>query len=123
SHRLLAMGGGAGLGARPVAVPAVAIAAVAVARGAIPGQRRGAHGPEPIGRNEAAGLDRALQPVALLADVGDLGLAVDLGHGHEVDHRLGPAGVGELELPAVAEGVVGAGVDADAAQDAAALVD
>ena len=41
----------------------------------------------------------------------------------QVDHRLGAARVGELEVGAVAQRVVRAGVDADAAQDAAALVD
>ena len=62
-------------------------------------------------------------PVALAPDVGDLGLAVDRGERHEVDHRLVAARVGELDLGAVAQRVVRAGVDADAAQDAAALVD
>ena len=43
--------------------------------------------------------------------------------GHQVDHRLGAAGVRELEVGAVAERVVRARIDADPAQDAAALVD
>ena len=63
------------------------------------------------------------RPVALAPDVGDLGLAVDRGERHEVDGRLVAAGVGELDVGAVAQRVVRAGIDADAAQDAAALVD
>ena len=66
---------------------------------------------------------RPLRPVALPADVGHLRLAVDRGERQQVDHRLRARRVRELELGAVADRVVGARVDADAAQDAAALVD
>src|SRR5450759_3761468 len=73
--------------------------------------------------DEAPGLDGPLEPVALLADVGDLGLAVDRGERHEIDLRVLAARARELELAAVPKRVVWAGVDADPAEDAAALVD
>ena len=81
-----------------------------------------------IGRSRV-GVDRParrggpLGPVALAPDVGHLGLLVDRGQGDQVDHRVDPRRVRQLEVAAVAERVVRAGVDADPAQDAAALVD
>ena len=62
-------------------------------------------------------------PVALAADVADLGVAVHGADRHQVDHRIGAALVAELEVRTAAKRVVGARVDADAAEDAAALVD
>src|SRR5271157_4643473 len=55
------------------------------------------------------------EPVAFALDVGHFGFA---GHGcqaDEVDHRLGPVGVGQLVVGAAAQRVVRAGIDADAA--------
>src|SRR3990170_3503642 len=118
-----------GVGAARAAAAAGAVAGGRHGRAAVPpgsaaeGQARREDREELAPIDEAALVRRPLEPVALLADVGHLGLAVDLGEGHEVDHRVLAAGVGKLELAAVAKGVVGAGVDADAAQDAGALVD
>ena len=89
----------------------------------VPRERGGEDGEQP-GLVEDASLGPCtLRPVALAADVAHLRLALDRGQREEVDHRLLAGRVAELELVAVADGVVGAGVDADAAQDAAALVD
>ena len=81
------------------------------------------HRQEPVGRPSRPSAAARVGPVALAPDVRDLGLAVDRRERHQVDHRVDARGVRELEVAAVAEGVVRAGVDADPAQDAAALVD
>src|SRR3990172_7669693 len=98
------------------ATSAAAAAAVAACRGG--GRRQHRQEPGPV--DEPALLHGALEPVPLAMDVADLGLAVDRGERHEVDHRLRPARMGKLELATVAERVVRAGIDADPAQDAAA---
>src|SRR5664280_635468 len=103
-----------------VAVARLARATVAVAARAA-GERRG-EDRELARAHVAAGRDRALQPGPLAADVGHLRLAINGRDRDQVDHRLLPAHVGQLEVGAAAERVVWAGVDADAAQDAAALV-
>src|SRR3990172_2000072 len=100
-----------------------AAAAAAVAVGACRGDGRRQHRQEPGPVDEPTLLHGALEPVSLAVDVGDFGLAVDRGERHEVDHRLRPARMRKFELTAVAERVVRAGVDADPAQDAGALVD
>ena len=101
----------AGMGRR------VAVAAPVAAR-----EGRGEDGQHPRPDVAPRG-EGPLGPVALAPDVGHLGLAVDGRDRDEVDHRLLAARVGQLEVGPAAERVVGAGVDADAAQDAAALVD
>src|SRR5450756_157364 len=62
-------------------------------------------------------------PVALASNVCHFGLAVDRGQPDQIDLGIASVGVGELVVLAAAEGIVRAGIDADAAQDAAALVD
>src|SRR5450759_3506002 len=62
-------------------------------------------------------------PVALASDVGYFGLAVDRGQADQIDLGVAAVGVGELVVLTVAEGIVWTGVHADAAQDAATLVD
>ena len=98
--------------------PRTGAAAVAVA---VAGARR-EHRQQPSGGDRPSVRLRPRQPVALPADVAQLGVAVDGADGQQVDHRLLAALVGELEVGAAAQRVVGAGIDADAAQDAAALV-
>src|SRR3990172_2545719 len=91
----------------------------------------GAPGPRPgrEHRQQAVRVDRPSlglgprDPVALAADPGHVGVGVHGADGHEVDHRLLAGRRGELELRAATERIVGARVDADAAQDAARLVD
>src|SRR4029079_18462702 len=62
-------------------------------------------------------------PVAFTAHVADLRVAIDRADRQQVDHGLGAALVAQLEVRAAAQRVVRAGIDADAAQDATALVD
>src|SRR3990172_2127301 len=129
--RLLRVGVRAAGAARVVAVAAsgaeegpsaAAALAAAAAAAACRGDGRRQHRQEPGPVDEPALLHGALEPVPLAMDVADLGLAVDRGERHEVDHRLRPARMGKLEFATVAERVVRAGIDADPAQDAAALV-
>ena len=70
----------------------------------------------------AALLFESLDPVALLAHVGHLRLTIDRGNGDEVDERISALRMRQLELATIPKRVIGAGVDADAAQDAATLV-
>ena len=65
---------------------------------------------QPRAVDEAALGCRAGGPIALPPDVGDLGLAVDGRDRHQVDHRALAARVRELDVGAVAQGVVWARV-------------
>src|SRR5918997_102518 len=110
----------------PVVTMVVAVAPVAVAVAMtvpVAGDRCRQDGEEPVRLDDPALGRRPGHPVTLLADVRDLRLALDGGDREQVDHRLLAAAVGQLDVRAVAERVVRARVDADAAQDAAALVD
>src|SRR5450759_3186167 len=89
-----------------------------------PGERRWQSRQEFLRRSLESSFGEGVgHPVALTSDVSQFGLAIDSGQSDQIDLGVAAVGVGELVVLAVAEGIVRTGVHADAAQDAATLVD
>src|SRR5664280_2056871 len=89
-----------------------------------PGERRWQSRQEFLRRSLESSFGEGVgHPVALASDVGHFGLAIDRGQADQIDLGVAAVGVGELVVLTVAEGIVWTGVHADAAQDAATLVD